>query len=349
MGGRKQRKQLRDIWRVLESGELCALQAITPGEFDWAAATAVSPVSGATPLQEVVSSVAGETDSFDGFKSVAKWLLDHGACPIQMADEDACGFDMWGHGDRRRPLISVERKTRSALSLALEIRAELHQSESTQNVDWQDEITFLSELVVIFSKVERSHGTCNRMSVSTSVVDRWGMMLQDPDQNLTIRASDGACTVHANMLRIASPVVSASLSSAMQEGSSKSIDVDGCPLAALHFFVELVYTGGSSENVTASVAIHALELAHRWQVDDVVSMVEKALIGLLEVDTFEETASTAQLLNLPKLKHACVSFARQSSVIQQQMQSKALPKSVMKLLGSLAGDEQPPKKLRRML
>ena len=47
-------------------------------------------------------------------------------------------------------------------------------------------------------------------------------------------------------------------------------------------------------NVTAKIATHALELAHRWQVDDVVDMVEKVLIGLLTESTFDEIASRSQ-------------------------------------------------------
>merc|ERR1719329_848165 len=163
------------------------------------------------------------------------------------------------------------------------------------------------------------------------------MMLQDPDRNLTLHASDGICTAHANLLMATSPVVNASLTSAMKERSSMSINVEDCPLAALNLFVELVYTGGSAEDVTASIATHALKLAHRWQVDDVVSMVEKLLIELLEVDTFEEIASTAHLLNLTELERACISFARENSVIQQKLRSQSLPKPIAKMLAPLGG------------
>ena len=52
------------------------------------------------------------------------------------------------------------------------------------------------------------------------------------------------------MLTLASPAVKAALASAMQEGSSKSIEVSDCPVAAVKFLMELVYTGGFAEDIS---------------------------------------------------------------------------------------------------
>ena len=77
----------------------------------------------------------------------------------------------------------------------------------------------------MFSTLGKAGPASNRVSVEGSVVDRWPSMLQDPsDQDLTVKAEDGQCTVHSNMLTLASPAVKAALASATQEGSSKSIE-----------------------------------------------------------------------------------------------------------------------------
>ena len=113
--------------------------------------------------------------------------------------------------------------------------------------------------------------------------------------------------------------------------------------------MELVYTGGSSEDVTANTAAQTLELAHRWQVDDVVRMVENFILGLLTEETFEDIASSSQLLNLPNLKRARIAFAEASSAIQLEAESKTFNNSVMALLGCTPREEHQKKKMRRML
>ena len=69
-------------------------------------------------------------------------------------------------------------------------------------------------------------------------------------------------------------------------------------------------------------------------VQDLVHMIEKVFIRMLETGTFEAIASSAHHLRLPKLKNACVSLGRENAVIQQNVQSQSLPNSFMKLLGS---------------
>ena len=95
----------------------------------------------------------------------------------------------------------------------------------------------------MFSTQGKPGPASNRVSVEGSVVDRWASMLQDPsDQDLTVKTEDDQCTVHSSMLTLASPAVKAALASAMQEGSSKSIEASDRPVAAVKILMELVYT-----------------------------------------------------------------------------------------------------------
>eukprot|EP00931_Biecheleriopsis_adriatica_P073529 TRINITY_DN47791_c0_g1_i1.p1 TRINITY_DN47791_c0_g1~~TRINITY_DN47791_c0_g1_i1.p1 ORF type:complete len:357 (+),score=70.07 TRINITY_DN47791_c0_g1_i1:74-1144(+) len=352
------RQLCKDIWRVLESGELNALKAITPANFDWRSARC--PTSGSTALQTVVCGVFEDTKSYKRRKAVAAWLIDQGASPVDRADGSAGGFFVFrGAEDWEERKIVVERKGRSALSLAIEIRTKLQEQEGDAeeddaevdtDLDFGAEEIYLTELIEIFSSPDSSMHSSSRTTVNTSVVERWAAMLQDTKAGcVDIKAADGTCTVHASMLMCASPVLKALLHTPMQEGLEKSIAVTDCPLAAVNFLMELMYTGGSSEDVTAETALQTLELAHRWQVDDVVRMVENFLNGLLTEATFEDIASRSQLLNLPTLKRACIAFAEVNSAIKEKAQSNTFNKAVMALLGCTPRDEHPMKKIRRML
>ena len=69
----------------------------------------------------------------------------------------------------------------------------------------------------MFSTQGKAGPASNRVSVEGWVVDRWPSMLQDPsDQDLTVKAEDGQCTVDSTMLTLASPAVKAALASAMK-------------------------------------------------------------------------------------------------------------------------------------
>jgi len=339
------RRLLNDIWKVLESGDLCALQAITPEGFAWHSARC--PHSGVTPLQEVVKSVSNIEGRGDGFVHVAKWLMDHGACPLQRASSDASGCECRSESST----IRMQTKERSALSLAAETRKHMTNDwDEHDGCPWPGEIAFLERIIKIFSEEKRTNCTINRTVVSTSVVERWASLLHDTSEHdVTINAQDGSCGARGSLLMRASPVVQASLSSAMLEGASRSIALPDCTLAAVHLLLELVYTGGISEDATAKTANQALELAHRWQVDDVVQMIKKFIMGLLTDETFEEIATSAQLLGLPRLRQACVDFAEASSAVQEKVKSKVLPAAVLILLGMTTDRNEPPKKMRRML
>ena len=179
------------------------------------------------------------------------------------------------------------------------------------------------------------------------------------------------------MLSLASPVLSAALASGMREGQLKRIAVRDSPAAAcrlsldsaIHtslltpvlrpgarllsiygrcrFFLDLLYTGTSTAEVDHGTVLGALELAHRWQVDGVTSMLEAALPSFLDDDTFAPIAEAAALKDLPDLKVALVEFAATSSAVASARTAGRLPPVVLELLGEQAEAAPPPTAKRK--
>eukprot|EP00928_Gymnodinium_smaydae_P070161 TRINITY_DN54076_c0_g1_i1.p1 TRINITY_DN54076_c0_g1~~TRINITY_DN54076_c0_g1_i1.p1 ORF type:complete len:156 (-),score=37.42 TRINITY_DN54076_c0_g1_i1:178-645(-) len=154
------------------------------------------------------------------------------------------------------------------------------------------------------------------------------------------------------MLMCASPVVKALLHSSMKETKQKRITLEDCSLAAVEFLMSLIYTGGCSAEHAADTSLHASQLAHRWQVDDVVQMLETYISGLLTEASFEDIATCSQLLSLPTLKRACIRFAKTNEGIQKKARSKAkakpFNKHVMAMLGCTKTEVREEVKKRRM-
>eukprot|EP00440_Ansanella_granifera_P000695 gb/GFBE01000752.1/.p1 GENE.gb/GFBE01000752.1/~~gb/GFBE01000752.1/.p1 ORF type:complete len:345 (+),score=86.08 gb/GFBE01000752.1/:1-1035(+) len=338
--------KLEDMWLALEDGDLETLKIITPANFDWQTA---NTNDGRMPLQELVMPAGLLIDPLK-WKLLARWLLDHGADPLQANGHVTDDEFVW-RTENKGAKILIRKKGRSAMSTALQLRKEMRDAtDGQEKVDWTPEIAYLSELIQMFSRSVSARDAGSTANVKTSVIERWASMLQDTsDHSLTINAEGGRCTAHGSMLSASSPVVKACLNSGMVEGSKRSIDVKDCPVAAVRLLLELLYTGGIAEDIAAATAMHTLLLAHRWQIGDVVRMVENLLAGLLTDDNFVEIASKAELLSLPVLKAACISFSQSSSAIQKMQKSRSLPEAVMKLLGISVQKEKPAPKKRRML
>merc|ERR1712217_1020215 len=95
-----------------------------------------------------------------------------------------------------------------------------------------------------------------RVPVAESILDMWSKVLADtsssdvviqihPEKNEDISGKPPKEKVHAhsNVLRAASPVLCAMLSSEMREASTRSIVVQDCGLNALKLLLSLMYSG----------------------------------------------------------------------------------------------------------
>ena len=143
------------------------------------------------------------------------------------------------------------------------------------------------------------------------------------------------------------------LGPAFREGQQRKIEVPDTPEAAVLLFLELLYTGGSTADPLAvPVALSAIELAHRWQAEGAVGMLERALVPLLAAETFAPIANEAALKELRLLSSSCITFARdEPSAIDALVESGDLSAATLRLIGrSVAADSHEPaggKKRRR--
>lgn len=330
---------------MLENGHLNALKRMTPTGFAWR--TATCPSRKCTPLQQVVLGVCGDADKYDSFLEVASWLIEQGADPTSAG---CSSFELKAWKEGSDPETTSIKFNLGCSAIALALRLQQQMRDTTDYKKWQTQIAFLSKLVDILSAAPPDT-QLNRICLSATVVDRWEAALHDQlSHDIAIETADGDCGAHAALLGNASPVLKALLGSAMLEGQQKRIRVPDTSANAVSLFLELTYTGGSQREIGATTGLAALELAHRWQVHDVVAMLESDLKSYLTEESFEQIAGAAQLMQLQHLRAACIAFAATSSAINAKAAAGSLPRAVLDMLGcSATKSTEYGTKKRRML
>mmetsp|Transcript_12415 Transcript_12415/g.29238 ORF Transcript_12415/g.29238 Transcript_12415/m.29238 type:complete len:301 (+) Transcript_12415:215-1117(+) len=270
------------------------------------------PTKGLTLLQAVIRArfAKGPTKIDDqSVTRLVSWLLDRGANPHQRGR----GSYTWRMGPDNQ-LKAEEHSALSLVSLARKQYTKKHLCE----LPWLRDI--------MHKMLRHDYETATKTSVDTAVVERWEKMYARQDtHDLVVEAIDGSVSAHAVVISTASPVVSAMLSSGMQEARQSQVRVD-IPSDSLSLLFDLIYTGGTSQPFSSTVGLPALDLAHRWQISDVVRMLETALAKVLCEENWCEVAVASQLKGLEKLASACRSFAASLSLSKQQID--ALPASV---------------------
>jgi len=334
------------IWPLLEAGEFDNLQAFTPPDFDW---SILHPVHKYTPLQvAVISGVTKSRESFRAHLEIAEWLLENGADAQQEAARSPYVRHLWKTADRTATQVELPYVGKSTISLVAHCRSLLKaemDKKGIQKADWRQEISNLTEVLNLLRKV-MSKGR-EKVPIDTSVVELWESILHDDEtHDVTFKAAGGNITAHQFLLVKASPVLAAMLSSSMREGSQKCIDVTDTTNKGVTFFLELLYTGTSSADLDASVALEALDLAHRWQTQGIVTMVVCALKDMITDKNFASIAEVAALKDLRDLKAYCKTFASNSTTLQKQLKDGKLPKRVLEMLGKVA-EAKPDVKKRR--
>jgi len=222
------------------------------------------------------------------------------------------------------------------------------QEKGKSRADWTVEIANLSQVLTILGEVSKTQS--DKMSVDLSVVELWERVFHASSfHDVTFKTADGAVTANNLVLSQASPVLAAMLSSTMREGTEKCIEVKDVSSKGATFFLELLYTGmtcSDIEDIGSAAALSALDLAHRWQVTNVVGMTARALESLLTDETFASIAEAGALKGISELKEACMAFAAGSSIVKQQVKDGKLPQVVLELLGERAGSKHDSKRRR---
>lgn len=248
--------------------------------------------------------------------------------------------------------------------------------------DWKAECEFLEGAMRILNAYSSAGCDCTpHLNVSEGVVHTWESVLRDLEAaDLTIachpssagvmqaRGSDVAhvpeLRAHRLVLRNASKVLRAMLSSSFMEGTNSRLEVD-FDVDAVHLLLELVYTGTSAgppedegaaltEMDGAGVRTMAatLELAHQWQISHVVEMLARALARELTPETFATVCELGLRLQLPELVSASRSLARSSESVRADFNAGSrYPPTVQAMLVEIfnvvGGTQETQRKRRR--
>jgi len=285
------------------------------------------------------------------FWKLVRGCMANGADPRKEASAVSgivCG---WGDASGTFPKLEhVKPSGHSALSLVFQIRTACQKHEKEYKV----QITTANKLLAVFTEFIPP-GDSHRVSVPESVVDAWESILLDEgshDVELTVvgccgkskrgakelqDSGGGTLGAHAAVLRPHSPVLSAALSSPMQEGQTGRIQVEGVSLESTKLLLQLMYTGSTSVDLTAGLVLGTLDLAHRWQISSVIAMTERALTGMLSLETLGDLCEAAVLRELPKLRGACRSYVATSTEAQALLEKPDFPSRAKRELKASIG------------
>mmetsp|Transcript_67075 Transcript_67075/g.125323 ORF Transcript_67075/g.125323 Transcript_67075/m.125323 type:complete len:353 (-) Transcript_67075:98-1156(-) len=304
-------------------------------------ATSHHPETGETTLQALV--LAGIGGPYPAaptqdvqearFLKMTVWLLDHGADPHQLHSETGEAKEhKFQYNDGEKLLCRSDHQSASSLISDVLLKIEMMQKKKT---DWEHVQKRLTRFVQAFQKATVATGYMeDQAQVATFVQDLWVKAQADTAaHDLVLVGTDGKTSAHSCMLAHASPVVAAMMQSGMAEATTRSISVD-CPTAAVNYLLELIFTGSTSRAYSTDVGLPALDLAHRWQVDGAVRILERAACRALTKETFAPIAEAAVLKGLEVLRSECARFISGQEG-KNLKNSKKLPAAVSKWLSSL--------------
>mmetsp|Transcript_150592 Transcript_150592/g.419733 ORF Transcript_150592/g.419733 Transcript_150592/m.419733 type:complete len:391 (+) Transcript_150592:99-1271(+) len=382
------------VWEALALGKLGFIEEAELREFDWNA----QHQTYGTPLIAILLGKLckkGDSDSDSDSADEDNILIDfvtnnqaqkqarldllklavqRGADPnIKAPASFSCTRQWWKIG----AADVQESKTRtitfrdfSAFSVVVKCVETFELMESVH--DWKAECEFLEGAMRILNSY--SGAGCDSappLNVSEGVVHTWESVLRDQDAaDLTIvcrangvgeASTPPELRAHRLVLRNASKVLRAMLSSAFLEGGANSrLEVD-FEAAAVHLLLELVYTGSSMgpdedsgvlDMHGASTMAATLELAHQWQIGHVVQMLARALARELSGESFGTICELGLRLQLPELVSASRSFARGAETVRADFNAgsrhpPAVQAMLAELFNSSASTQEAARKRRR--
>ncbi|CAE7446112.1 unnamed protein product [Symbiodinium sp. CCMP2592] len=346
MGDRVETDRQREIVEgLVKIADLTALQKILPPNFEWFRPDDVQ----VPPLFVAFEEGAKGRNNHDvrtKLLKIIEWMIYCGADPhhrVSAEGSTALYRTIRGREEKdSTDKVYIARKGHNLLSYALLLRRHSLKYEGKEEL-----LAYIAEVVSIIS---RANVQRTKVQVDQSVIDRWEAIRGMTDtHNVTFDTADGPVTAHDIALRASSPVLSAMLMSCMAEGASKHVQVKDSSAAGVSLFLDLVYTSSTCSEVDHKSAIEALDLAHRWQVESVVRVLEEILQGMITDSSFVDIASAATFKGLTGLEKFCAAFAQNSNALRQMSEKGELPPCLEKFLGhaATASDTSAPKKKRR--
>ncbi|CAL1147194.1 unnamed protein product [Cladocopium goreaui] len=340
--GKKSMPRTELFWALLEGDyPLEELKKVNLEGFDWSGRRK----DGKTLLVARIGRALCCTPKFEEALNTIEWLICSGA-----SIEQTCtgGHYAIGWPNREETEIRFECEGRSAISFVQTLQVKMRQNLSA----WTDQDTFLTKVMSLFIQTPSPNEARRRVSIDEGIAELWEKSLAAKDSHdLTIETADGPVTAHAHMLKAASSVVTAMLESPMKEGKTQRIEIKDMPGKAVSLFVEILYTCSAQDEPDHETASHALDLAHRWQVEVVVAILTDLLAGMITDGNFLAIAEHAVLKGLDRLKTAAKSFGAGSTKVQADLKEGRLPTAVLQLFPAAPKPSKPdgPKPKRRRM
>jgi len=331
------------FWALLLDGRpLQDLKMLNLLGFDWSA----RDDAGRTLMVcHIEKALAQPKDRFEDALNCIEWLIRSG---VRVGQKCTGGEStVWSESDKAGTIIRVKCKGLNAISFVQSYREKMHEKGTV----WRDEVAFLDKVMSRFAAASNAMAAGPRVSIHEGIATLWEKSLAAKDSHdLTMETADGLVTAHAHMLKAASSVVTAMLESPMKEGKAQRIEVKDTPSKAVSLFVEILYTCSVPDELDHQSALHALDLAHRWQVDVVVAILSDLLAGMVTDESFSVITEHAILKGLERLKAAAQRFGAESKKVQADLKAGRLPAAVALLFhgGSPSKSNEPKPKRRRV-
>lgn len=215
---------------------------LAPTDFDW---NGVHPVYG-TPLMATVNEVVRSGQVNSEVKPVLQWCLRQGSDPRLFA-ANARGYSGgWGNGTEEFPTVPrVPHAGKCAITLVLALIIVLERiSVYEYKGKYHDQLSAAKQLLSIFAQFRAE---VPRRSVAEASVEMWERIQTDTEHaDVELQATGagpGTVQAHALVLCQASPVLRASLTSRMQEGQTRVLQVPDANVAAVELLLAIIYSG----------------------------------------------------------------------------------------------------------
>mmetsp|Transcript_21511 Transcript_21511/g.50149 ORF Transcript_21511/g.50149 Transcript_21511/m.50149 type:complete len:351 (+) Transcript_21511:147-1199(+) len=305
------------LFDFISTCDLDGVKSIAKGDFNLGH---LNPETGETVMQAIVLATVYEPTKGSQTLECAKWLLRCGADPDKKGSKvgkTAYRHDLWFEKDSggKDPATEISFVCEGHSAVTLLARVLKMISDLKRAEHWKTVSELLRKLLIVIGKNKPLTAQAERVSINSSLLELWESARGDSSSHdVTIEATNGEVTTHAHMLNLASPVLSAMLSSSMKEGKSKRVTVD-CSVASIEFLLDLLYTGTSGTPFSVDAGLPALEVAHRWQLEFIVSMLQHAAASALCVENFSKITEAAIRMELECLKQECEEFAAANPVV----------------------------------
>ena len=288
----------KSLFALLDAGKFQELMAMCPDTFSWAG---LHNRSGLTPLQRVVELImppgTGEKrEDINDLCEIASWLMARGASPHHKGTDEAPSMS-WpkcnGRGD-----IEMHVKKQTAISSLTKLKVLLasddsddsdnsdDEDDSASECDWLQERVGLDKMLETF--VSQTPRSDPRVAVDEGLLNFWeGLLRNESSHDVVLETAQGSVGAHRLVLSGASSVLSAMLSSDMTEGREQRIQCTDATKESMLLLLDLMYTGSTTaEAIRLDGAVGAFELAHRWEIQHVLPMLERLLAGELSDANF---------------------------------------------------------------